>query len=494
MWKPPQRIKHAVPEARWPEREEAARALLFQPIRGRPDHARRAHLGAGDGAVAGHRRRPRHRPRCSTGTSASPRASRAPWWSRPPASATSRAGRCCASATTASCPASPDWSTPCAGRAAAAPGSSSSSSTSSPSGGGRAPRSTSTATCRSTDRHREAVGPGHSDEEVRQILLFLPEEVQESILSERELEALRYGYRERVTDIHLPARRATCRGRCRSSSPPPRRAPGRPASTASSCTTRTPTPWPPSSRRSTTAPTATAARREERVRLPLEVYAAVRARTGRGLRGGLPLPGRGVRRRRLDGRGRGLVRRERFARAGMDFLSLSRGGKFEDAKQPQIGWAAYPYTGPSGYECMPTVISDERGPFGRNLTRRRPRCAPRCARPAAPRRWWPRAASAPSSRPRTSCAGAPPTSSPRRASPSPTRTGSARCASGAAPRCGAASTPTTARGSTRCTSRSPASSGTALELDEPGVKLSRDGRRRLVAPRWRPAEDPSRPS
>ena len=37
-----------------------------------------------------------------------------------------------------------------------------------------------------------------------------------------------------------------------------------------------------------------------------------------------------------------------FARAGMDFLSLSRGGKFEDAKQPKVGWAAYPYTGPSG--------------------------------------------------------------------------------------------------------------------------------------------------
>ncbi|MEZ5603569.1 MAG: hypothetical protein R3E41_04975 [Burkholderiaceae bacterium] len=51
----------------------------------------------------------------------------------------------------------------------------------------------------------------------------------------------------------------------------------------------------------------------------------------------------------------------------MDFLSLSRGGKFEDAKQPAIGRAAYPYTGPSGYECMPHHVSDERGPFGRNV-------------------------------------------------------------------------------------------------------------------------------
>ena len=51
----------------------------------------------------------------------------------------------------------------------------------------------------------------------------------------------------------------------------------------------------------------------------------------------------------------------------MDFVSLSRGGKFEDAKQPRIGWAAYPYTGPSGWECMPTILADEAGPFGRNV-------------------------------------------------------------------------------------------------------------------------------
>ena len=39
----------------------------------------------------------------------------------------------------------------------------------------------------------------------------------------------------------------------------------------------------------------------------------------------------------------------------MDFLSISKGGKFEDAKQPKVGWAVYPYTGPDGHECMPTV-------------------------------------------------------------------------------------------------------------------------------------------
>ena len=56
-----------------------------------------------------------------------------------------------------------------------------------------------------------------------------------------------------------------------------------------------------------------------------------------------------------------------FAAAGMDFISTSRGGKFDDAKQPAVGWSAYPYTGPSGYECMPQFISDLKGPFGRNV-------------------------------------------------------------------------------------------------------------------------------
>src|SRR5207302_5153236 len=56
-----------------------------------------------------------------------------------------------------------------------------------------------------------------------------------------------------------------------------------------------------------------------------------------------------------------------LARAGLDFLSISKGGKFDDAKQPKVGWAAYPYTGPSGHECMPTVRIDARGPFSRNV-------------------------------------------------------------------------------------------------------------------------------
>jgi len=106
--------------------------------------------------------------------------------------------------------------------------------------------------------------------------------------------------------------------------------------------------------------------RENRVRLPLEVYRAVRAATGDDFVVGCRflaeecIPGGST---LADTVAFGAA----FAAAGMDFLSLSRGGKFEDAAQPRVGEAAYPYTGPSGYECMPSFISDAHGPFGRNL-------------------------------------------------------------------------------------------------------------------------------
>ncbi len=106
--------------------------------------------------------------------------------------------------------------------------------------------------------------------------------------------------------------------------------------------------------------------REQRVRLPLAVYRAVREAVGRSVAVGCRFladeciaGGNTV----ADAGWFG----ERFAAAGMDFLSTSRGGKFDDAKQPAIGWAAYPYTGPSGYECMPGHLSDTQGPFGRNI-------------------------------------------------------------------------------------------------------------------------------
>jgi 2,4-dienoyl-CoA reductase-like NADH-dependent reductase (Old Yellow Enzyme family) len=106
--------------------------------------------------------------------------------------------------------------------------------------------------------------------------------------------------------------------------------------------------------------------RDNRVRLPLEVLDAVRGEVGREYVVGIRYLGDDV----VQGGNRledAVWFGARFAEAGADYLSISKGGRFEDARQPKVGEAVYPYTGRSGYECMPTVISDERGPFGRNV-------------------------------------------------------------------------------------------------------------------------------
>ncbi|MCB9903198.1 MAG: hypothetical protein H6831_02200 [Planctomycetes bacterium] len=105
---------------------------------------------------------------------------------------------------------------------------------------------------------------------------------------------------------------------------------------------------------------------EARVRLPLEVFRAVRERVGPDYCVGCRMLGDEV----IEGGSRvedASFYATRFAEAGMDFLSISKGGKFDDAKQPHVGEAAYPYTGPSGHECMPTVRIGGGTPFGRNL-------------------------------------------------------------------------------------------------------------------------------
>jgi 2,4-dienoyl-CoA reductase-like NADH-dependent reductase (Old Yellow Enzyme family) len=106
--------------------------------------------------------------------------------------------------------------------------------------------------------------------------------------------------------------------------------------------------------------------RDARLRLPLEVLESVRTTVGGDYCIGVRLLGDDV----IDGGSRiedAAYYSVGLARAGIDVVSVSKGGKFEDAKQPRVGEAAYPYTGPSGHECMPTVRSDARGPFGRNL-------------------------------------------------------------------------------------------------------------------------------
>jgi 2,4-dienoyl-CoA reductase-like NADH-dependent reductase (Old Yellow Enzyme family) len=200
---------------------------------------------------------------------------------------------------------------------------------------------------------------------VRDFLKHAPDELIEKILDERELEALRFGYRERVTDTHLahirelpgvlPGIFADAARRARLAGFDGVELHYAHAYTMASFL----------SARNTRADGYGGAR-EMRVRLPLEVYRRVRERVGNDYVVGCRFLADEV----ITGGNTiadAVYFGAEFARAGMDFLSISRGGKFEDARQPKVGHAVYPYTGQSGYECMPTVISDEAGPFGRNV-------------------------------------------------------------------------------------------------------------------------------
>ncbi|MGB3469349.1 MAG: hypothetical protein WBA51_00835 [Erythrobacter sp.] len=217
-----------------------------------------------------------------------------------------------------------------------------------------------------TDAHREALMmPGAPDDAVRERLTATSEEELESLLTSREFESLSHGFRERVTDTQQPhiaelpevlpqlfadaAKRAEAAGfdgvelhYAHAYTM---------ASFLSAMNTRG---------------DGYGATLEGRVRLPLEVFDAVRGAVSDPFVVGCRMLSEEC----IEG-GTGLSDAlhfaEEFGRAGMDFISLSRGGKFEDAKQPKVGQAAYPYTGRSGYECMPQFISDEAGPFGRNL-------------------------------------------------------------------------------------------------------------------------------
>jgi len=200
---------------------------------------------------------------------------------------------------------------------------------------------------------------------VREFLQNAGDDVLAAVLRPRELEALLYGYRERVTDTHLqhvrdlpnelPEIFACAANRAREAgfhgvelhyahaytmagflSAQNDRADGYGGS------------------------------RENRVRLPLEVYREVRKRVGDDYVVGVRFLADEV----IAGGSRvedAIYYATEFAAAGFDFLSLSKGGKFEDAQQPKVGQAVYPYTGQSGYECMPTVLSDATGPFGRTV-------------------------------------------------------------------------------------------------------------------------------
>ena len=215
-----------------------------------------------------------------------------------------------------------------------------------------------------TDAHRAAF-PGLDEARLRETLASLTDAELQNVLIGSEWEALQFGYRERVTDAHLPhiARLpdvlpglfADAAERAREAGFDGVELHYAHAYTMASFLSRT-----------NTREDGYGGPRENRVRLPLEVFAAVRARVGSDYAVGCRFLGDECVAGGSDVSDAAYFAVE-FARAGMDFLSLSRGGKFDDAKQPGVGGAVYPYTGPSGYECMPSFISDERGPFGRNL-------------------------------------------------------------------------------------------------------------------------------
>lgn len=203
------------------------------------------------------------------------------------------------------------------------------------------------------------------EKDVREFLKAAPDELLNRVLDEREFESLMFGYRERVTDTHLPyiedlprtlpAIFADAAGRAREAGFDGVELHYAHAYTMASFL----------SARNNRGDGYGGAR-ENRVRLPLEVYAAVRERVGNDYTIGVRFLSDEV----IAGGSHiddAVFFAREFARAGFDYLSISKGGKFEDAKQPKPGHAVYPYTGQSGYECMPTVISDERGPFSRNV-------------------------------------------------------------------------------------------------------------------------------
>ena len=205
---------------------------------------------------------------------------------------------------------------------------------------------------------------GVSPEAARQMLFERGPEQWQTLLDPRDWESLQYGAREQVGDLHLPHIRqlpqelpdlfAQAALRARDAGFDGVELHYAHAYTMASFLSAT-----------NQRDDGYGGSREGRVRLPLEVYRGVRAAVGSNYAVGC----RFLAEECIEG-GSTLDDSSwyalQFAQAGMDFLSTSRGGKFDDAKQPSVGQTAYPYTGRSGYECMPQYLSDARGPFGRN--------------------------------------------------------------------------------------------------------------------------------
>ena len=223
------------------------------------------------------------------------------------------------------------------------------------------------------ERHRQrlmkATGGKHflttNETRIKDFLINSGDDLLNVVLDERELEALYFGYRERVTDMHLkhiqelprelPPIFASAAERAREAGFDGVELHYAHAYTMAGFLSAL-----------NDREDGYGGSRENRIRLPLEVYRAVRERVGDDYVVGVRFLADEV----IAGGSRvedATYYAVEFARAGFDFLSLSKGGKFEDAQRPKLGQAVYPYTGQSGYECMPTVLSDEAGPFGRSV-------------------------------------------------------------------------------------------------------------------------------
>ncbi len=216
-----------------------------------------------------------------------------------------------------------------------------------------------------TKGHRQALAHLQNEDEIRQALAAMDEAALQNILSAREYQDYAMGFRESVNDCHLPHIAELPKALPDLFAAASKRAQQAGfdgvelhfahAYTMASFLSRL------NMRGDGYGGTP-----ENRVRLPLEVLQATRSVLGKDYCLGMRILGDEV----IEGGSRiedAVYYSEQFAAAGADFISVSKGGKFEDAKQPKVGEAAYPYTGPSGLECMPTVRSDERGPFGRNV-------------------------------------------------------------------------------------------------------------------------------
>ncbi len=202
------------------------------------------------------------------------------------------------------------------------------------------------------------------DTSIRDALMSQDDACWQVVLSRRDYESLCYGYRECITDVHLsriqtlPQRlpfdfaRAACRAKQAGFD-------GVELHYAHAYTMASFL-----SRRNTRTDNYGGSL-ENRVRLPNEVLVAVRKQVGSDFLVGVRMLTQEI----IEGGSdcsEAIFYAEMFAQRQVDYISLSRGGKFEDAKQPNIGQVRYPYTGDSGHECIPAV-SHTQSPFGLNV-------------------------------------------------------------------------------------------------------------------------------